>query len=57
VKHKPVKQHELFRVVDGKIKRRRYCPRCGDGTIMAVHKQPDGKIRYYCGKCHLTIWE
>jgi ribosomal protein S27AE len=24
---------------------------------MAVHKQENGKIRYYCGKCKLTLWE
>jgi len=33
---------------------RRSCPRCGDGYWLAVHKDKDGKIRYYCGKCHYT---
>jgi ribosomal protein S27AE len=23
---------------------------------MAEHKQQNGRKRYYCGKCHLTIW-
>jgi len=32
------------------------CPRCGEGIYMAVHKEKNGKIRQYCGKCHYTIW-
>lgn len=26
-----------------------YCPRCGEGYIMADHAD-----RYYCGNCHFT---
>jgi ribosomal protein S27AE len=47
MKHKPVKQWEL-----AKNKERKVCPRCGNGTYMARHKD-----RLYCGKCHLTIFE
>jgi len=53
VKHKSVKIYEFYK--NGKKKK--YCPRCGEGTFMAVHKQENGKIRYYCGKCKLTLWE
>ncbi|MCL7383084.1 MAG: 30S ribosomal protein S27ae [Thaumarchaeota archaeon] len=26
-----------------------FCPRCGEGYIMAEHED-----RYYCGNCHFT---
>ncbi|MBI4009635.1 MAG: 30S ribosomal protein S27ae [Candidatus Aenigmarchaeota archaeon] len=56
LKHKPVKQHEYFKV-DGNLTRaNKNCPRCSD-TFLAQHKQTDGKIRFYCGKCHLSSWE
>jgi len=57
MKHKSTKQWEFIKAEDGKIKRlKKECPRCGDGTYMAEHKEKDGKIRYYCGKCHYTVW-
>ena len=57
LKHKPVRISKFYKIKEGKIEvTGRLCKRCGD-TFMAVHKQEDGKIRYYCGKCHLTIWE
>jgi ribosomal protein S27AE len=57
LKHKPVLRNKFYKIKDGKIEIvGRVCKRCGN-TFMAAHKQPDGKIRYYCGKCHLTIWE
>jgi len=52
VKHKPVKVYEFY-----KTGKKKYCPRCGEGTFMAAHKQSNGKTRYYCGKCKLTLWE
>jgi ribosomal protein S27AE len=53
-----VKQNKFFEVKEGKIEGKgRNCDRCGEGTRMAEHKQENGKKRYYCGKCHLTIWE
>ncbi len=50
MKHKPVKQSSFYSVKEGKVERlRKACPRCGDGTWMAFHKN-----RYYCGKCGYT---
>jgi len=58
MKHKPTKQNKFFKSVDGKIERKgRVCDRCGEGTFMAEHIEKSRKKRYYCGKCHLTIWE
>ncbi len=57
MKHKSPKQWEIIKVEGDKIvKTRKTCPRCGDGVYMAEHKQKDGKIRQYCGKCHYTVW-
>jgi small subunit ribosomal protein S27Ae len=57
VKHKSSKQWEILKVKGDKINRlKKVCPRCGLGTYMAGHKEKDGKIRYYCGKCHMTEW-
>jgi ribosomal protein S27AE len=53
-----VKQSKFFKVKEKSIERiGRICDRCGEGTFMAEHKEKNGKKRYYCGKCHLTIWE
>lgn len=50
MKHKPVKVSKLFKVSEGKVERAgKLCPRCGEGTFMAKHKN-----RYYCGRCHYT---
>ncbi|RLG09222.1 MAG: 30S ribosomal protein S27ae [Thaumarchaeota archaeon] len=39
-----------YKVQDGKIvKNVIFCPRCGEGYIMADHGD-----RYYCGHCHYT---
>ncbi|MEM7821407.1 MAG: 30S ribosomal protein S27ae [Candidatus Aenigmatarchaeota archaeon] len=57
MKHKQVRQADFFAVEEGKINRKlRSCPRCGSGVFMAEHEQ-EGKKRYYCGKCRMTIWE
>lgn len=50
MKHKPTKAHELR-----KEKGKKTCQRCGDGVYLASHKK--GKVRLYCGKCHMTIFE
>lgn len=50
MKHKPIKVHELMK------SGRKNCQRCGDGVYMSQHKQ-NGKTRFYCGKCHMTIFE
>jgi small subunit ribosomal protein S27Ae len=57
MKHKSTKKWEMLKVDGNKIKRlKKQCPRCGAGTYMASHKERDGKMRYYCGKCHMTEW-
>ncbi len=44
--HVPSKKYEKYTVEDGKLKRKKYCPRCGPGVFLAEHKD-----RYVCGKC------
>jgi small subunit ribosomal protein S27Ae len=57
MKHKPIRQSNVYELKEGKLERkRRVCPRCGVGVWMAQHKE-GGKARFYCGKCHLTVWE
>ncbi len=57
MKHKSTKQWDILKLEGSQVKRQRQiCPRCGEGTYMAEHKSKDGKIRYYCGKCHYTFW-
>ena len=42
-----------YEVQGDKIERKkRACPRCGDGVFMADHKD-----RYSCGKCTYTEWK
>ncbi len=44
---------DIFEVEDGKIKRkRRNCPKCGDGVFLAEHDN-----RASCGKCGYTEFE
>ena len=53
MKHKTVKVSRYYEIDEqGKIKRKKVCDRCGDGTFMADHGD-----RWYCGKCGLTIWK
>lgn len=53
MKHKQSKQWEMVKVEGDKIKRiKKLCPRCGEGTYMAEHKD-----RFYCGKCRMTEWK
>jgi ribosomal protein S27AE len=57
VKHKPVNQANFFKLQNGKILRsKKECPRCGAGTYLAMH-EVEGRKRYYCGKCKMTIYE
>jgi len=45
-----VKVYKFYEVKDGKlVRRRRSCPRCGEGVFLAEH--PD---RRACGKCGYT---
>lgn len=43
------KKSSKYKIVDGKIVREKYCPRCGPGVFLM---QADN--RNYCGKCHFT---
>ncbi|MFX1509791.1 MAG: 30S ribosomal protein S27ae [Promethearchaeota archaeon] len=45
------KTHEYYSVgKDGKLERkRRSCPRCGEGSFMAEHSN-----RFHCGSCGFT---
>ncbi|MBS3107810.1 30S ribosomal protein S27ae [Candidatus Woesearchaeota archaeon] len=48
VKNKvPSTKYKKFTISDGKVTRKKYCPKCGPGIFMGEHKD-----RYYCGKCH-----
>ncbi|RLJ06434.1 MAG: 30S ribosomal protein S27ae [Candidatus Aenigmatarchaeota archaeon] len=52
-KHLTVKPNSIYKVEGGKlIRNRKTCPRCGDGTFLAHHKD-----RYYCGRCGYTVFE
>jgi len=46
-----MKPHQYYAVgPDGKlVRKRRFCPRCGDGTFMAEHAD-----RFACGRCGYT---
>lgn len=44
--HKPSKRWTKYDA--GKAKQR-FCPRCGPGIFLAIHKG-----RLFCGKCHYT---
>lgn len=44
--HVPSKVWKKYATKEGKISRSSYCPRCGPGYFLAVHKD-----RTYCGKC------
>ncbi len=51
-KHENVKVHKMYKIEGGKvIRQRKSCPRCGDGTFLANHKN-----REYCGRCGYTIF-
>jgi len=44
---------KYYEIKDGKlIRKKKVCPRCGDGTFMAEHKD-----RWHCGKCGYTEWK
>ena len=49
-KNKPTGRKYKHYIIEGnKIKRAKYCPRCGPGVFLANHKS-----RWYCGKCRYT---
>jgi small subunit ribosomal protein S27Ae len=43
------KKSTKYKIVDGKIVREKYCPRCGPGIFLMVADNRD-----YCGRCHYT---
>lgn len=48
--NKPTSQKsKMYKIVDGKIQREKYCPRCGPGVFLMKADN-----RNYCGKCHFT---
>lgn len=48
-KNKPTSKKYTFYNSSGTLRKAKSCPRCGAGTILAVHKD-----RVTCGKCHYT---
>lgn len=49
-KNKPSsKKYKLYTIQNGKIVRKKHCPRCGPGIFLA-----DRKDRLHCGKCNYT---
>ncbi|MFH1978147.1 MAG: 30S ribosomal protein S27ae, partial [Candidatus Aenigmatarchaeota archaeon] len=52
-KHETVKSQKIYEIKDNQvIRKKKACPRCGDGTWLAEHKS-----RAYCGRCGYTIFE
>lgn len=50
VKNKnPSKKWTKYSLSEGKLSKKKSCPRCGEGTFMAEHKN-----RLSCGTCHYT---
>lgn len=48
----PSKKYNKYKVVDGKLKRGKTCPKCGASYFLAEHEN-----RLYCGNCHYTLFE
>lgn len=52
-KHESRSPKDYYEVQGNELKRRRKsCPRCGEGTWLAKHRN-----RQYCGKCGYTVFE
>ena len=52
-KHESVKTHAFYEIKGSELSRKRkHCPRCGEGTWLANHKS-----RAYCGRCGYTLFE
>ena len=51
-KHSNVSITTVYKVEGGNLARKKNpCPRCGDGTYLAAHKNRD-----YCGRCGYTVF-
>lgn len=49
-KNKPTsKKYTKYKIIDNKITREKFCPRCGPGIFLMKAKN-----RFYCGKCHYS---
>jgi len=49
-KHESVKVWKFYEAVQGQVNRKKKsCPRCGQGTFLAEHKN-----RLHCGRCGYT---
>jgi small subunit ribosomal protein S27Ae len=49
-KSKGISQSKYYKISGDKVERtRKFCPKCGSGTILAEHKD-----RTTCGKCKYT---
>jgi len=52
-KHESKSPKDYYEIQSNSVARKRKtCPRCGDGTFMAKHKD-----RLYCGRCGYTVFE
>ena len=52
-KHESLSAKDYYEVQGSELKRKRKsCPRCGEGTWLARHKN-----RQYCGRCGYTVFE
>ncbi len=52
-KHESVKSHKMYEVKGSElVRKRKPCPRCGEGTWLSNHKN-----RAYCGRCNYTLFE
>ena len=50
---RPSKLYTLYRISGGKFEKRpSYCPKCGKGVAMGIHKD-----RRVCGKCSYTEFQ
>jgi len=53
-----IKKSQFYKVSGDSVERLgKDCPKCGAGVKMGAHKSDDGRIRYSCGHCGMTIWE
>ncbi len=49
-KNKPTsKKYKMYTIEGDKLKKARFCPRCGPGIFLM-----NAKDRVYCGKCHYS---
>lgn len=51
-KSKKTNKSDYYSSKEGKLDRKKYCPKCGAGTFMAQHRD-----RHHCGHCGYTEWK